>query len=136
MRHMKWLVLTIALGSSAAFAEQVNIGHFSIDRTEVTVTAFAAFADQTGLVTQAEQNGGGFEWGAGWERRQGWTFRSPYGAPAEADEPAVHVSFAEAEGFRRHVGGRLPTRIEWEDAAYTEAQTDPGGGFETGRTYP
>ncbi|MFY9212807.1 MAG: hypothetical protein WAO69_16960 [Aestuariivita sp.] len=61
------------LAASPALGDTVDLGQFSIDRTEVTVGAFADFADQTGLVTVAQKEGGGFEWGAGWERRAGWT---------------------------------------------------------------
>lgn len=114
----------------------VDLDSFEIDKTEVTVKRFAEFASKTGLITAAEQEGGGFEWGAGWERRAGWNFRTPFGKPAEPDEPAVHVSWAEARDYCAYVGGRLPTREEWISAAYTEQRSDPGDGFVTGRTYP
>ena len=127
--------LALILGSTTAFAEKVKIGAFSIDRTEVTIAAFAEFAEQTGLSTAAEREGGGFEWGAGWERREGWTFRSPFGGKAIPREPAVHVTWHEAKAFCAHVGGRLPTRAEWAAAAYTEVRDAPTDGFETGRTY-
>jgi len=84
---------------------------------------------------EAEQNGGGFEWGAGWERRAGWTFAAPQGKPGAENEPAVHLTWAEAQAFCEDAGGKLPTREEWTKAAYTEQRTDPTGAFETGRTY-
>ncbi|WP_210115070.1 formylglycine-generating enzyme family protein [Roseovarius aestuariivivens] len=129
------LAALAAVCAAPAFAQPVDLGAFRIDPTEVTVQAFAAFAEETGLVTQATREGGGFEWGAGWQRRPGWTFRTPYGAPAAGTEPAVHVSWQEARDFCAHAGGRLPTREEWATAAYTETRTDPPQGFETGRTY-
>lgn len=130
------ITLVIILGSSPALAARIQLGDFSIDRTEVTVAAFADFAGRTKLITAAERNGGGFEWGAGWERRKGWTFRAPYGAAAKPDEPAVHISWAEAMAFCNDAGGRLPNRTEWEAAAYTESRATPEDNFETGRTYP
>lgn len=123
------------LAASPALGDTVDLGQFSIDRTEVTVGAFADFADQTGLVTVAQKEGGGFEWGAGWERRAGWTYLSPQGSPPKVTEPAVHVTWGEALAFCQHMGGRLPTRDEWALAAYSEQRADPTDGFETGRTY-
>ena len=42
--------------------------------TEVTIGDFRKFAEATNFRTQAEIEGGGFEYGAGWERRPGWTW--------------------------------------------------------------
>jgi formylglycine-generating enzyme required for sulfatase activity len=123
------------LAGTPAFSDIVEWPDFSIDRTEVTVGAFANFAFHAGLKTDAERAGGGFEWGAGWERRAGWTYRTPYGAAADPTEPAVHVSWYEAMEFCATAGGRLPTQDEWEAAGYTEQRSAPDDGFETGRTY-
>lgn len=111
------------------------MGPFSIDPTEVTVAEFAAYAARRDVMTAAETEGGGFEWGAGWERRSGWTFRTPYGADASAQEPAVHVSWAEARDYCSDRNGRLPTLAEWKAAAYTERRPAPPDGFTTGTTY-
>ena len=62
---------------------------FRIDRTEVSVERFAAFLKATGRVSQAEREGAGVEWGAGWEKRPGWSFRAPSGVPARPDDPAA-----------------------------------------------
>lgn len=129
------LIALWAFCATPVLADRIDLGDFAIDRTETTIAAFADFAERTGLITQAEATGGGFEWGAGWERRKGWTFRTPYGAAAARNEPAVHVSHAEAAAFCRDAGGRLPTKQEWTTAAYTEVRTTPSNGFETGRTY-
>lgn len=125
----------VVLTSAPALADRVAAHDLEIDRTEVTVGAFAAFVDRTGFVTRAEREGGSFEWGAGWERRSGWTFRAPKGATAAPDEPAVHINWTEADAFCRDAGGRLPTRAEWTAAAYTENRAMLFNGFETGRTY-
>src|SRR5215213_6891759 len=109
------LALTLATPRTAGAqqSDRQSIGTFSVDRAEVTIRAFAAFANATGLVTEAERAGGGFEWAGGWTRRPGWTFRTPYGAPpASNDEPAVHVTRAEASAYCTWAGGRLPSAAE------------------------
>ncbi len=108
---------------------------FSIDQTEVTVESFAQYAKQVGLVTQAENNGGGFEYRFGWERRPGWTFRTPLGRPATLKEPAVHIAWAEAQAYCKHQGGELPTQAQWSKAAYTEQRQAPPAPFINGQTY-
>lgn len=111
------------------------IGRFEIDRTEVTVAQFRAFVAATGLVTAAERAGGGSTYEGGWQRRSGWTWRSPFGTPAGNDEPAVHVTYGEAAAYCRWAGKRLPTDAEWGEAAYTERRPNPAPGFTSGATY-
>jgi formylglycine-generating enzyme required for sulfatase activity len=109
---------------------------FAIDRTEVTVAEFRRFSEATGLATAAERAGGGSVYEAGWVRKPGWTWRTPFGGPADDAEPAVHVTFAEAQAYCRWAGKRLPTDAEWIEAAYTERRPSPPAPFATGRTYP
>jgi formylglycine-generating enzyme required for sulfatase activity len=136
MRQLAALVL-LALASGAAGAEGMQrIGGFEIDVTEVTIGQFRRFADATGTVTKAEREGGGHAYEAGWVRKPGWTWRSPYGRPGGDREPAVHVTFDEARAFCRWSGKRLPTDGEWVEAAYTERRSGPPAPFVAGRTYP
>lgn len=130
-------MLAIAANSaSAAPADSVAIGGFRIDRTEVTIGAFRAYAATTALRTAAERDGGGFEYAGGFQRRPGWNYLRPYGDVAGADgEPAVHVRWSEAQGYCAAAGGRLPSAAEWRQAAYTEARPSPPAGFLPGRTY-
>jgi formylglycine-generating enzyme required for sulfatase activity len=138
-----FIVASGLLTTSHAFAqpargdmgERVSFSRFAIDRTEVTVARFRAFARSTGLKTAAEREGGGFEFAGGWVRRAGWTFEQPQGSAAADDEPAVHVTWHEASRYCAHVGGRLPSGAEWKLAAYTEQRARPDDGFVTGRTY-
>jgi sulfatase modifying factor 1 len=105
-----------------------------IDQTEVSIGQFAEFAEETGLITEAEKSGGNvFE--AGWVQKPGWNWRTPYGVAASADEPAVHITFDEAQSYCVWRGKRLPTRDEWIRYAYTELRDDPPEPFKTGTTY-
>ena len=107
-----------------------------MDATEVSIAAFAQFADATGFVSLAEQQGGGFEYVGGWQRRAGWTWRSPNGqAQANPQLPAVHLTFDEAQAYCHWAGGQLPTYQQWAAAAYTEQRAQPSDGFVTGTTY-
>ncbi|WP_293867624.1 formylglycine-generating enzyme family protein [uncultured Alsobacter sp.] len=141
MTRRTWLALAIVIGCPATVGMasspviRMPVGAFSIDRTEVTVGSFRAFARATGLTTAAERDGGGFEFASGWTRRPGWTYERPQGAPGSDDEPATHVTWGEASRYCAHAGGRLPTLAEWRQAAYTETRDAPTDGFVKGRTY-
>ena len=122
---------------SSPLVDRVPVGNLLFDRTEVTIAQFARFAQATGTVTRAEREGGGFEYVGGWQRRAGWTWRTPDGvAPASQRLPAVHLTHAEAEAYCSWAGGRLPTAAEWIQAAYTEQRPSPPTGFQRGATYP
>ncbi|MBX9873965.1 MAG: hypothetical protein K2X84_03830, partial [Beijerinckiaceae bacterium] len=86
-RRWRWAgLIGLALASAAQAAPPdgaVAIGGFAIDATEVTVEAFARHAAARGLQTAAEREGGGHEYVGGWQRRPGWSYRSPSGAPAQ-----------------------------------------------------
>lgn len=131
----------IALGSILLFpatlaaGEMQNLSKFRIDRTEVSIGEFRRFAEETGFVSTAEREGGGFEYGMGWERRPGWTWQQPYGVKANDQEPAVHLNYAEAEAFCQWAGKRLPTDQEWGEAAYQEQRKVPPSGWRRGKIY-
>ncbi len=127
-----WL---IAQAQAAPIGEMQRIGAFEIDRTEVTVGQFAQFAAATKFETQAEKKGEGLTYESGFEPRKGWSWRAPFGKPAHADEPAVHVTYDEAQAFCRWADKRLPTDREWGEAAYTERRAQPTDGFVSGKTY-
>lgn len=115
----------------------VRLDGFEMARTETTVAQYRRHVQATGLQTQAERLGGGQVYEAGWVRKPGWTWQQPYGVRRAADdEPAVHLTFDEAQRFCRWAGGHLPTDAQWVSAAYTEQRRAPAAPFERGRTYP
>mgnify|MGYP006106937991 FL=1 len=135
---MPWLISLFLIGtnSEAVCSDEMQvIGAFSIDKTEVSIEQFNDFAKSKSFVTMAEKNGGGLVYAAGWERKQNWTWSTPYGRPSHNKEPAVHVTFDEAKAYCNWRGKRLPTELEWLEAAYTERRANPPKGFIRGRTY-
>lgn len=126
-----------AAGNPAALEWQA-VGSFEIARTETTIAQFSRFVAATSHVTLAERQGGGQVYEAGWVRKPGWTWRTPFGGPRAPDprEPAVHVSFEDARAFCRWAGGRLPSDEQWLAAAHTEQRDTPPSPFEKGRRYP
>ena len=134
MKNQAMIPLLI-LFPSIVVADKVQIDGFSIDSTEVTVGAFKKYAEASGLKTQAELAGGGYEWGFGWERRSGWTYKEPQGQLASDDEPVVHITWDEANDYCNYLGGKLPSKREWSLAAYTETRAIPSDGFVRGESY-
>ena len=130
------LLLPATAPAQPAAHDMQPVDSFRIDRTEVTIGQFRRFAQATGLVTAAEKAGGGFQFRAGWERMAGWTWQAPFGRPGAGDEPAVHVTWHEAQTYCRWAGLRLPTDAEWARAAFTETRADPPAPFARGRAYP
>lgn len=136
MKALPIVALALFTAPSALAGDMQRVGGFEIDRTEVSVGAFREFVAATGTVTAAERAGGGEVYEAGWVRKPDWTWETPFGRPAEDDEPAVHVTYAEAQAYCAWRGKRLPSDAEWMEAAYTERRSDPPAPFETGTVYP
>ena len=143
MKHRAIMVLAaVSLGHALAWAQVGDkvvldgLGGLAVDRTEVTIGQFERHVRATGVVTRAEQEGGGFEYVAGWQRRPGWHWRQPEGKPAPADWPAVHLTHAEASAYCHWAGGRLPSASEWRLAGFTELRAAPPAPWVRGQTYP
>lgn len=137
--HFKAVILGLwVCGTCEAFqaADMVTIGTFKIDRTEVSIAQFKDFARATGFVSQAERSGGGEVYGFGWQQQAGWTWQTPFGQTPDPNEPAVHLTFDEAQAFCQWRDARLPTDSEWMEAAYTERRSNPPTGLTTGAIYP
>jgi sulfatase modifying factor 1 len=102
---------------------KVQLPDFLLDRTPVTVAAFAAFVQQTGYVTTAEQFGDAavMQFGTGrWFLQPGAYWRYPLGPDGEeapADHPVTQVSWDDAQAYCSAQDKRLPSEVEWEFAA-------------------
>ena len=140
-----WEVLLLAclswspVAAHAQIGERVvldDLGGLQIDRTEVTIGQFARYVQASGVRTRAEQEGGGFEYVNGWQRRPRWTWRQPDGVPVTPEVPAVHLTHAEATAYCHWAGGRLPTAAEWRRAGFTELRAAPPAPWVRGKTYP
>ena len=100
---------------------KIDLGNFLINKYEVTIKEFREYAARNNIKTEAELNGGGYEWGAGWVKRDNWFYYSPYGKKPDSElEPAVHINKFEAENYCKSINGRLPTFEEWSLAAYKQ----------------
>ncbi len=109
---------------------------FEIDPLPVTFGDFAAFIDAGGYFRRELWSDEG--WAV--RQREGWTRPRFFGEPdwrhvTNDRQPAVGVSWYEAEAYARWVGKRLPTEAEWEKAARgTDGRIYPwGDAWEEGR---
>ncbi|WP_262425568.1 formylglycine-generating enzyme family protein [Brachybacterium sp. Z12] len=125
-------------GDGESPVRAVDVPAFRIDAACVTGAEFAAFVDETGYVTEAEEFGWSFVFGALVEKELRRASRKPPGTPwwravegarwdqpegpgstvaERGDHPVVHVSLRDAEAFAVWCGMRLPREAEWEKAA-------------------
>lgn len=103
---------------------EVTIDSFYLDRYAVTNQQFAEFVEETGYVTTAEKEGGGWIYKSGnrdWAFQKGANWRTPLGPNSSIegaeDRPVVLVSWHDANAYADWAGKRLPTEAEWEIAA-------------------
>lgn len=128
---------------------KVKVAPFYIDACTVTNAQFAAFIEDTGYKTEAEEFGWSFVFNSflspitarkvkqvvqgtpWWCAVEGADWQHPEGPESNLDErmdhPAVHVSWNDALAYCKWTGKRLVSEAEWEFAAR--------GGLEQ-KTYP
>jgi len=110
-----WLILfflmvpILANGMPKSSIPVVQIGKLSWDQSEMTIKDVQIYASATGFMSQAEKNGGGLSYEAGFVKKPGWNWKTPYGVFANEEEPAVHLNQNEAEKICRFFGKRFPT---------------------------
>ncbi|MCW2996077.1 MAG: egtB [Conexibacter sp.] len=90
----------------------VDVAGFAIARRPVTNATWLRFVEGGGYVRRE------------WWSSEGWAWKEEYDithhasvAAGDADAPACHVSYFEAEALARWCGARLPTEAEWEKAS-------------------
>jgi formylglycine-generating enzyme len=125
-----------AAAGPPAIGQVAQVHGLEWDIHEMTVGQVKQFAKATGFISRAEREGGGTIYELGWTKKAGWNWRQPFGTPAADAEPAVHLTFDEAQRICRHFGKRLPTDAEWVKAAYLESRDSPPTGFTKGKRYP
>lgn len=136
------LCLSVGFFSPASVRAQAAVGGTALvhglqwDLHEMTIGQVKQMAQATGFVSRAEREGGGEVYEAGWTKKSGWNWRTPFGVPALDREPAVHLTFDEAQSVCKFFGKRLPNDREWTQAAYLEQRPAPPAGFVSGRRYP
>ena len=125
--------------SAQAFASPIGatarIHGLEWDLHEMTIGQAKAMAKATGFVSRAERESGGYIYEYGWTQKKGWNWKAPFGVPGQDNEPAVHLTFDEAQSICQFFGKRLPTDKEWTSAAYLEQRDHPPPGFVKGRRY-
>lgn len=114
-------------------AHEIELAPFSIDVYPVTNGDYLEFMRAGGYTRREWWSDAGWSWLAEagvdapkyWSRDgDAWLVRTmDHVAPVDADRPACHVCYHEAEAFARFAGKRLPTEFEWETAAGWDAAT-------------
>ena len=120
-------------------AHDVAVPEFEIDAQAVNWAQLVEFVDDGGYDRQELWSPDGWAWlqrEAGGEGRRGPRYveqigvasgavmQTRFGQPARmsGSQPAMHVTWWEADAWARWAGRRLPSEVEWEVAAHTAAR--------------
>lgn len=124
-----------AIAQPPAIGSTARIHGIEWDLHEVTIGQVKTMAQATKFVSRAEKEGGGYIYEMGWTKKPNWNWRQPFGIAGKDNEPAVHLTFDEAQSICKFFGKRLPTDAEWTAAAYLEQRDNPPAGFIKGKRY-
>lgn len=128
-------VSTAVVAQSPAIGSAARAHGIEWDLHEVTIGQVKKMAQATNFVSRAEKEGGGYIYEIGWTKKPNWNWRQPFGVAGKDNEPAVHLTFDEAQSICKFFGKRLPTDAEWVAAAYQEQRENPAAGFVKGKRY-
>ncbi len=119
--------------------QEVDVPAFAIENLDVTNQEFLRFVEAGGYENQALWDDEARTWKetehvehpAFW-RREGnlWMYRTMFGEIRLPPDWPVYVSHAEATGYSRWIGRKLPTEAQFDRAAYASPSGD------TERKYP
>lgn len=111
------------------WAHAIDVPDFEIDAQPVSWARFVEFAEDGGYDDPSHWSAEGWAWAQAGGRRaprgvEQWrggvlVQRGREVRRAAAGQPAVHLSWFEADAWCRWAGRRLPTEVEWELAACT-----------------
>ena len=112
----------------------VCVDDFSIGKYNVTKDQFKKFVDETGYQTEAEKGNGCYVHNSNkWAKDSNTSWRSP-GFYQEDNEPAVCISWNDANAFsswlsqKSNMRYRLPSEAEWEYAARSGGKNEKYAG--------
>ncbi|MGC8658391.1 MAG: SUMF1/EgtB/PvdO family nonheme iron enzyme, partial [Desulfomonilaceae bacterium] len=128
---ISWAMTVLARGQPVSLENEYPFHKVRISKpffmadTPVTVRQFQAFIDDTGYITDAEEDNGGEVFDTKenrFVRREGSSWRNP-GWRIEPDQPVVMITYNDAVAFcewlsaKEHSPYKLPTEAQWEYAA-------------------
>jgi len=128
---ISWAMGTLAQGQPVNLENEypfhkVRISKpFFMSATEVTVAQFREFVEETGYITDAEDEKGGQVFNSEtnqFERKAGTSWKNP-GWTVSPDQPVTMISYNDAQAFvewltaKEKLPYKLPTEAQWEYAA-------------------
>ncbi len=126
-----WAMTTLAQGQPVSLENEYPFHKVRISRpfwmaaTEVTVGQFRTFVNETGYITDAEDEKGGQVFNSQtnrFEKKDGTSWKNP-GWKVTDDQPVTMVSYNDAQAFAEWLTAKdklpykLPTEAQWEYAA-------------------